>query len=662
VKIPFGLSLGKFMSPFSILFSPFKIGSLKLKNRVVLPPMGTCLGDINGVVTKKLVDYYIERAKGGVGLIIVENTLVTSRFGIQIANQLRIDSYHHVPYLFELTEAVKEHGARIAIQINVPGCGTRRHLAPTVKPTGPSARAYDFQPERCKILSVKEIKEIVNDFARGAKLAKQAGFDAIEIHGANGYLINQFLSPYSNRRKDAYGGDLRKRLKFCIEVIQGVREVVGDDYPLLFRLGIDEFLDGGFTVEQAVEVAKSAEQAGINALDVTAGNLNMRKSCARAIPSLFIPDGHLAEDAGKVKKALDIPVILAGKIRDPQLAEEILRKEKADLIAIGRGFLSDSQWALKAMTGKHKEIRKCISCNEMCLYHKTWLSRPIRCTVNPLVGRENRRIDKVAKPKRVLVIGGGPAGMEAARVSALRGHIVTVCEKASRLGGQLWIASVLPYKKEMRELIEQMSTQLEQLGVSIRLNEKVTAESLKNMPFDVIVVATGAKPLKPSLPGIEHHRVLYYDDVLSDKKNAKGENIIVGGGGVIGCETAIYIAENKGKRVTIVEKMDQAASEMEPIFNRDGLLQRLEKNGIRILLDHEILGIEDRIVRIGQKKVSKTLPMDTLVLALGRSQNDKLFKQLTGSGTSVNFVGDCIEPRKLSNAIHEGFWAGIKIQ
>ena len=181
------------MSPFPILFSPFKIGNLKLKNRVVLSPMGTCLGDINGMVTKKLVDYYVERAKGGVGLIIVENTLVTSRYGIQIANQLRIESYHHVPHLYELTEAVKENGARIAIHINVPGCGTRRHLAPTVKPTGPSARAYDFQPERCRRLSVKEIKEIVNDFAKGAKLAKQAGFDAIEIHGANGYLINQFL-------------------------------------------------------------------------------------------------------------------------------------------------------------------------------------------------------------------------------------------------------------------------------------------------------------------------------------------------------------------------------------------------------------------------------------------------------------------------------------
>jgi 2-enoate reductase len=388
----------------------------------------------------------------------------------------------------------------------------------------------------------------------------------------------------------------------------------------------------------------------------------MRKSCARAIPSLFIPDGHLAEDSGKVKKALDIPVILAGKIKDPQLAEEILRKNKADLIAIGRGFLSDSQWALKAMTGKHKEIRKCISCNEMCLYHKTWLSRPIRCAVNPLLGRENRRIDTVTKPKRVLVIGGGPAGMEAARISALRGHVVTVCEKASRLGGQLWIASVLSYKKEMRELIEQMSTQLEQLGVCIRLNEEVTADSLNKILFDVIVVAAGAVPLKPILPGIEHHRVLYYDDVLSGEKEVKGENIIVGGGGVIGCETAIYIAEKKRKRVTIVEKMDQAASEMEPIFNRDGLLQRLEEKGVRILLDHKILSIEDRIVKIAQRKVRKTLPMDTLVLALGRSQNDQLFKHLTGSGISVNFVGDCVKPRKLSNAIHEGFSAGIRIQ
>jgi 2,4-dienoyl-CoA reductase-like NADH-dependent reductase (Old Yellow Enzyme family)/NADPH-dependent 2,4-dienoyl-CoA reductase/sulfur reductase-like enzyme len=649
------------MGSFPILFSPFEIGSLKLRNRVVLPPMGTCLGDINGAVTKKLVDYYVERAKGGVGLIIVENTLVTSKYGLQIANQLRVDSHHHVPYLYELTEAVKEHGARIAIQINVPGCGTRRHLAPTVKPTGPTAIAYDFQPERCRRLTVKELKEIAKYFARGAKLAMQAGFDAVQIHGANGYLINQFLSPYSNRRKDAYGGSLSNRFKFCKEVIKSVREALGDGYPLLFRLGIDEFLDGGLTIEQAVEIAKGAEQSGVNALDITAGNLNMKNSCARAIPGLFIPHGHLADYAGIIKKALQIPVILAGKIRDPILAEEILRKEKADFIAIGRGLLSDPHWPLKAKTGKHREIRKCISCNEMCLYYKTWLSRPIRCAVNPLVGRESHRIDKVTKPKRVLVIGGGPAGMEAARVSALRGHAVTICEKNLRLGGQLWIASVLPYKKEMRELIEQMTKQLEQYGVCIRLNEEVTAESLKKGLFDVIVVATGAIPLKPGLPGVDRDRVLFYDDVLSNRKKVEGENIIVGGGGVIGCETAIHIAEKKNKRVTIVEKIDQVSKEMEPIFNRDGMLQRLEENGIKILLDHEMLSIEDQAVTIAQKKGKKTLPMDTLVIAFGRSRNEKLFDDLVNDETSVSFIGDCVEPRKLSNAIHEGFWTGSRI-
>ncbi|MCF8062643.1 MAG: FAD-dependent oxidoreductase [Deltaproteobacteria bacterium] len=650
------------MSPFPGLFSSCRIGGLNLKNRLVLPPMGTCLGGMDGSVTREMEDYYSCRAGGGVGLVIVENTLVDDTYGIQIANQLRMTSHHAVPFLYRLTEQIKEKGARVAVQINVAGCGTRRHLAPGVKPTGPSAVAYDFQPERCRRLAVSEIRAITKAFARGAVLARLAGFDAVEVHGANGYLLNQFLSPYSNRRRDAYGGTLEKRLRFPLEVIRGIRDEVGEDYPVLFRLSVDEFLEGGLTLEHAVEIARRLEKAGVDGLDVTAGNLNARGSCARAIPSQFIPHGHLAAHAAALRQSVNIPVILAGKIKTPELAEEMVHSGVADLVAVGRGLLADPKWPRKASRGLPGEIRKCISCNEMCLYQKTWQSRPIRCTVNPLLGREGHRIERSEHPKRILVVGGGPAGAEAARSCALKGHAVTLCEKEGRLGGQLWMASVLPFKSELRDLIGQMEIGLQNLGVEVRLNEEVK-EALSGEPgFDEVIVATGAAPLLPSLPGIEGVHAISYDEALLGKgREVRGEHVVVAGGGLIGCETAIHITQTYNKKVFIIEKQNQIANEIEPIFNRDGLIQSIRDKKISILTEHEITGIEDHQLKAFYRKREVSVRVDTLVLALGRVKVKPPLEVFHRQNVPVHYVGDCIEPRKLSHAIHEGFWTGAGI-
>ena len=642
------------MKFFERLFSPYPIGKLQIKNRLVMPPMGTCLADINGCVTKKMIDYYARRARGGVGLIIVENTLVHEKYGMQIPNQLRIHSYHQVPRFYELVEAVHASGARIGIQINSPGSGMRPHLSPAITPISPSQVRVDFLPLEPRRITVEEIKEIILDFGKAARLARLAGFDLTEIHGAHGYLINEFLSPLTNKREDLYGGTLQNRLRFCLEIIQKVKEEIGDDFPLIFRMSVDDFLDGGMSIDEAIKIAKALEGAGIAAFDVSAGNLNIKASCVRAIPGAFIQDGHLAGHAKKIKEALSIPVIVAGKIRDPWLAEQILSEGKADFIAVGRGLLSDPDWAMKARKGKPEQIRKCISCNDLCIYRKTWLSHPIRCSVNPEVGREGENLQMTRRPKKVVVVGGGPGGMEAARISALRGHSVVLYEKAATLGGQLLIASVLPFKAQLRELTDYLSGEIAKLGASIHLNVEVTMSFLKSIDFDVLILATGARSRRPNGLQMEGSRVYLYDDVLSGK-DVEGPKVIVGGGGTIGCETAIYLAENLKKQVTIIEQLKEAGGDIDPIFNKPGLMERLSADQIEIITSSSLEKIERQGVTVTAKGKRKIIHADSVVLALGRSPVTELTQFVENDNREVFCIGDCLEPRKLSDAIHEGF-------
>lgn len=649
------------MVGFKKLFCPGKIGRLEIKNRIVMPPMGTSLADVGGVVNKRLIDYYVERAKGGVGLIIVENTLVDSRHGIQIPNQLRIDDYNYVPQLYELVEAVHWNGSKIAIQINAGGSGVRSHLSSGATPIAPSSVKLDLQPVASRALSIDEIKELVLDFVKGTKLAKMAGFDAVEIHGANGYLINQFLSPYCNKRTDLYGGDFEGRLRFCLEVITEVRREVGPDFPLLFRMSVDDFMEGGMTLEESLRIAKEVEKAGIDAFDVTGGNLNIRESCVRSIPSVFIPMGHLANHSQRIKESLQIPVIVAGKIRDPELAERILQEGKADFIAVGRGLLSDPEWPEKARRGRQEEIRRCISCNDMCIFRKSWLNHPIRCTVNPMVGRESERITKAENSRKVVIVGGGPAGMEAARVSALRGHEVKIYEKASVLGGQLRMACVPPFKGELKFYIDYLINELNKLRVIYFLSQEVTPKLLDTLETEVLIIATGSRSYNPDLPGIKNQNVYTYDDVLLGKRNVVGKNIVVAGGGMIGCETATYLSEKEGKKVTIVEKLEDVANDVEPIFTRTGLLKRLREDGIEILTASEVEGVLEDAVEINCAGKKGLVKMDSLVLALGRTPNLELRNGLKDRPFQVYEIGDCAEPRKLPDAIHEGFYTGLRI-
>jgi NADPH-dependent 2,4-dienoyl-CoA reductase/sulfur reductase-like enzyme len=425
-------------------------------------------------------------------------------------------------------------------------------------------------------------------------------------------------------------------------------------------MSVDDFLDGGMNIDEAIQIAKALEGAGIAAFDVSAGNLNIKTSCVRAIPGAFIQDGHLANHAKKIKEALRIPVIVAGKVRDPWLAEQILSEGKADFIAVGRGLLSDPDWGKKARKGKPEKIRKCISCNDLCIYRKTWLSHPIRCSVNPEVGREGEELQMAKKLKKVVVVGGGPAGMEAARISALRGHSVVLYEKTAALGGQLLIAGVLPFKGQLRDLTDYMTGQIAELGVSIHLNTDVTTNLLKLIDFDVLVLATGARSQLPNVQRINGSTVYVYDEVLSGK-SVRGTNVLVVGGGLIGCETAIYLAENLKKRVTIVEQLPDVGVDFEPVFNKPGLMNRLSEDQITIMTSSSLERIEPEGAAVNCIGIRKVIHADSVVLAVGRSPVRELAELSKIDNRDVFCIGDCVDPRRLPDAIHEGFAVGSNI-
>ena len=511
------------------LFSPAKIGQVTLNNRVVMAPMVTLLGSDTGAVTQRMLDYYAERARGDVGLIIVEATYIHPS-GKAFPCQLGIDREGTLPGHFELVETIHRYGARAAIQVHHAGA----HIAPMyceatpVAPSPVSPPGSDTVPQE---LTVAEIEELADAFARSAERAKRAGYDAVELHGAHGFLIHHFLSPASNRRTDRYGGNLENRLRFPLLVVSRVREAVGSRYPLLVRMSAE----GGYGLEEATEIARAFEQAGIDCIDVSIGGTAPTTLVLPHTSPMAIPEGYLVPHAATIKRALSIPTIAVGEIRHPLFAEQVLARGEADLIALARQFLADPEWPYKADEGLDEEIRLCISCDycRLALRH----NRPIRCLVNPAVGRERELAQpKPAEPsKRAIVVGGGPAGAEAARIAALRGHNVTLYEREREMGGQLWLAAAPPHKGKIHWFREHLEKAVRKAGVKILTSQAFDPSMLDRPGADVLILATGARPIRLDAPGADGGNVVYADDLLSGKTQTAGERVAVLGGRQVGC-------------------------------------------------------------------------------------------------------------------------------
>ncbi|MBM3134873.1 MAG: FAD-dependent oxidoreductase [Chloroflexi bacterium] len=635
------------------LFEPLTIRGLTLKNRLVMPPMGTRFPTYAGAVTPRLIAYYVARAQGGVGLIIVQFASVSPE-GCSSLYPLAIWDDAFVPGLRDLVRAVHAAGTPIAIQLAHAGGNTS--YAFTRRPLAAPSAVPVVGRETPRELAREQIADLVEAFGQAARRAVEAGFDAVELHMAHGYLINQFLSPLFNRRSDEYGGDLPRRARFPLEVLRRVRQITDHRVPVFCRLSADDGVPGSLGLAEARVIAAMLEREGADVLDVSAG---IGESFELSAPPMAFPPGFLVPYAAAIKAAVRVPVIVAGKLHDPLLAERVLAGGKADLIAIGRGLIADPEWPRKVAEGRYEDIRPCLTCNRPECHGRIFQQIDLGCVVNAAVGREARfRIESAAQPRKIMVIGGGAAGLEVARVAALRGHQVVLCEQAQALGGQMSLAAVPPYKADMAKLIRYLTGQMEKLGVDVRLNCHATPESVLKVAPDVVVLATGARPLVPNIPGAAECAVTSWD-VLAGKAQV-GKQVVVVGGGDVGCETAEYLAA-QDRRVTILEMLPDVATEL-PYWTRRLLLERLVIAGVEILLQVRVTAIEPCRVLYERRGVAgEVAPVDSVVLACGAVPQDDMAGTLGTGGIPVHIIGDAVRPRNLADAIREGFELGCAL-
>jgi 2,4-dienoyl-CoA reductase (NADPH2) len=651
---------------------------MNLKNRIVMTAMH--LGYTpEGEVTDRLVDFYAERAHGGVALIIVGGCPIDDYAGM--ASMICINHDRYVAGLQKLTSAVHAGGAKIAAHLYQAGRYTHSSMIGGRKPFSASAVRSRLTGETPRALELDEIPGVQEKFAEAALRAVEAGFDAVEILGSAGYLISQFFSPLTNLRNDDYGGSLENRMRFGVEVVEKVRKAVGPGYPIIIRLAGNDFMDGGNTNKEASLFAHALEKAGVDLVNVTGGWHETR------IPQLtmFVPRRAFAYLAQGVKNAVTVPVISSNRINHPKVGEEILRRGEADMVTMARGLLADPELPNKARDGRAAEIIRCVACNQGC-FDNIFSFRAVTCMVNPRAGREAElALRPAAKPKKVLVVGGGPGGMKAACTAAQRGHWVTLMERSDRLGGQVLLNADIPGRQEMLSAAEDLESNLKALRVETILGKEVNEKMVRQLSPDAVVVATGARPILPGIPGIHDERVVLAWDVLQGDKTT-GKRVVIIGGNAVGLETALFLAEqgtipaevlhflmtnkaetpetletliNRGnKEVTVVEMAKKAGVDIGS-STRWTVFAELRRLGVRVLTASRAVEIHAGGVRIQTESGEETLPADSVVIAAGSKPQSEWAAGL--AVPEIITVGDAKEPRNALEAIKEGFLAGLKL-
>ena len=644
-------------SDFPNLFREGLIGKVKTRNRIVMSPMMTHFGGIMGEVTQQTIDHYVSRAKGGVGLIITGGTefypFPTSRLdtyggGLSVAE----DKYKKG--LADLTEAVHAWGAKIFLQISHSGrtqsAASLKGYQPVSSSPVPATRPGGAYPTP-RALTRGEIFEFIERWAQGALRAKQSGFDGASLHMAHGTLMTSFISPLLNIREDDFGGTLENRMRFPTGVVRRIKELCEADFPVDVRFSVDEFKEGGVTIKESPLIAQIFQEAGTDSINMSSAfydNLHKSNDIMRN------QEGWKRYMWQAVTKEIKGSTIACGGLRHPEFCEKVLAEGDADFVGLGRSLLADPEWPMKAAEGKVEDIRHCISCM-VCLQH-VFSTGANRCAVNPDWGRgkDFTELKPPAKTKKVMVVGAGPGGMEAARIAAMRGHDVTLYGKEKQMGGQLVVAAKPPGKEKMLWIRDYEETQLKKLEVNIQLGTEVTPEFVEKEKPDVVVLATGAEPAIPDIEGIRRENVVTAVDVLAGKVELSNQRVVIAGGGMIGAEVGEFLLD-RGNKVIIVEMLPAIASDMDPL-NRQGLMEALEGREIAFLTNREIQEVTDKGVLVTDKKSGEKhlVEGDTVVLALGSKSVSYLSDSLKDNVPELYTVGDCNEPRRLEQAVYEG--------
>lgn len=638
------------MSAFSHLLSPLTIKSLTLANRVVMPPMGTNLGNADGTVSDENLAYLKRRAQGRPGLIITEITGVHPD-GMVSPHQLAAYDDRFLPGLDRMARAARDAGCKIALQLHHSGreslylLGKGRAVAPSAIPS----IVFKGAPRE---MTKADIEEVIAAFGRAAARARTAGFDAVEIHCAHGYLLTQFLSALSNQRTDEYGGNtIRERSRFVLDVIREIRRQVGADYPVSIRISAEEYIKGGYSADDMQGIAPDFVEAGADIIHASFGTHGSPGGITQA-PAEFAP-GFNAWLARKMKDVVSVPVIAVGRFTDPAAADETLARGDADLVAFGRQFLADPDFLVKAQEGRTDDIRLCIACNQGCIEREILGEGNIRCSINPETGQETLYPrEKTARPKNVWVVGAGPAGLTAAAEADRLGHRVTLFEKKNILGGQIRYAQIPPHKEIYGQWIDWLIGQVRKTGVAIKSETEVDEALLREGKPDAVILATGGEKLVPPIPGIDGAKVCDAWQIL-DGRIAPGENIVIIGGALIGMETADFLTE-RGKTVTILEMLKR--SPVLKITSHGYMLhKRLRDRACKLLFGTRVTAVDETGVTFNAEGQTAVIsPVDQVVVAAGMKPSNALEAVCTKLGIAFKTVGDASSPRRIIEATDEG--------
>ncbi|NJI80926.1 FAD-dependent oxidoreductase [Clostridioides difficile] len=644
------------------LCKPIQIGNVIFKNRMFSAPMGGTDITADCTIGPKSTAFYELRAKGGAGAVTISECMVHPETDGSHAYHLDLKIVDSLASFTYTADAIRRHGAIPSVELSHSGQYAGTYLVDKNKKQGLSQ--YGVSPStRVDGLEIKEltqelIDDIVKSYGEVAGIAKRAGFEMIMVHGGHGWLINQFLSPYFNKRTDKYGGTLENRVRFAQEVLDSVRKAVGPRFPIEFRLSGSELFEGGYDLAEGIEISKLLESR-IDLLHVSAGTY--QRGFGITHPSMFVPHGCNVYLAAEIKKHVSVPVATLGGLNDPAQMEEIIASGKADVVEMARALLADHELPKKVMSNRDEDIVKCLRCFT-CMAERAATSTR-RCTVNPLIGREieGMEITPALKPKKVLVVGGGPGGLKAAITAAQRGHKVILCEKADALGGILKGEKAIPFKYEMYELGNTFSKLAKDEGVEIRLNTKVTKEYVEKENVDALIIAVGSSPLVPPIPGLDGDNVVVVNNYYLERDKVETvKEIIVLGGGLAGCETAIHLAK-EGKKVHIVEMRSELAPDAN-IRHRPILLDEIEKQGVEVHTEFKGLKVSEEGVLCADKNGNEILvPGTHVICALGQRANRNIVEELIDCAPYVAQIGDCVRPSTITTAVYQGYHAALDI-